>query len=472
MTTSIVWVAALALAACGGSGHDATVDAGTGGPQLAQVVVPVTPPTALDVLFVIDDSPSMADQQANLAAAFATFSEALQVLPGGMPDLHLGVVTTDLGTTGALDATPGPAIGTAGMGGCAANGKAGALRTGGAPITGAYLSDVAAAGGARTTNYPADKTLADMFALMAKAGDGGCGFEQPLEAMKQALLPTNAANQGFLRPSAALAVVFLTDEDDCSLAHASLIAADATALGALDSFRCTRFGVTCDTAGATPDAMNTVGAKDGCHPTSDPTYLTSATDYAAFLQGLKPDPARVAAAALMGTGTPFAVELKAVNGVPIPELAASCKYLDDLGMSHAAYPPARLAAFLGVLAKQGPTHGRAASICSQDLSSGLADASEAMVAAMGDPCFHVRLLDTDAAADGIQATCTVTADGGAAVPACSVDEPATNPPCYRIVNDGVSCGRSVELGSAKLELEGADQLTGSAHVTARCQIAP
>src|SRR6185295_11726692 len=51
----------------------------------------------LDLLFVIDNSRSMEREQTNLVRNFPRFMEALEKLPGGLPNLHVGVVTTDLG---------------------------------------------------------------------------------------------------------------------------------------------------------------------------------------------------------------------------------------------------------------------------------------------------------------------------------------------------------------------------------------
>src|SRR5690242_16667002 len=62
----------------------------------------------LDVLFVIDDSSGMDAWQNALVAAFPAFVDTLNQLPGGLPDLHLGVVTSDVGTMGADDSQPGP----------------------------------------------------------------------------------------------------------------------------------------------------------------------------------------------------------------------------------------------------------------------------------------------------------------------------------------------------------------------------
>src|SRR5205814_1265355 len=100
-------------------------------------------------------------------------------------------------------------------------------------------------------------------------------------------LANNPANSGFIRPSAYLAVVYIADEDDCSMAHSTLLGGDTTTLGPLQSFRCTRFGITCDTGGTTSDQMNTVGPKDACHSNESSAYLTKIADYVTFFKGLK-----------------------------------------------------------------------------------------------------------------------------------------------------------------------------------------
>ncbi|HNN97567.1 MAG TPA: hypothetical protein PKI03_35105, partial [Pseudomonadota bacterium] len=55
------------------------------------------------------------------------------------------------------------------------------------------------------------------FQCMALVGDGGCGMEAQLEGAKRALDGHRPDNNGFLRPGAALAVIFITDEEDCSV---------------------------------------------------------------------------------------------------------------------------------------------------------------------------------------------------------------------------------------------------------------
>lgn len=74
---------------------------------------------------------------------------------------------------------------------------------------------------------------------MATIGTGGCGWERQLEAVERALtvhaLP-GGENDGFLRDEALLAVVLMTDEDDCAVAD-SRIFGDDDSLGPL-GMRC------------------------------------------------------------------------------------------------------------------------------------------------------------------------------------------------------------------------------------------
>src|SRR5262245_9716114 len=52
----------------------------------------------VDILFVIDDSNGMAGAQLKLASAFPAFLRVLSEIEGGLPDVHIGVVSTDMGT--------------------------------------------------------------------------------------------------------------------------------------------------------------------------------------------------------------------------------------------------------------------------------------------------------------------------------------------------------------------------------------
>jgi hypothetical protein len=73
--------------------------------------------------------------------------------------------------------------------------------------------------------------FAQEFRCVAVTGLGGCGFEQQLEAVLKAVTPSTSAitffdgtrghgdveNAGFVRRDSVLAIVLLTDEEDCSI---------------------------------------------------------------------------------------------------------------------------------------------------------------------------------------------------------------------------------------------------------------
>jgi hypothetical protein len=62
-------------------------------------------------------------------------------------------------------------------------------------------------------------SLAEALACLAPQGIDGCGFEQPLTSMEKALIRSETqsdASYGFHRETAALVVVLLSEEEDCS----------------------------------------------------------------------------------------------------------------------------------------------------------------------------------------------------------------------------------------------------------------
>jgi hypothetical protein len=431
------------------------------------VELPVTPNRDLDLLFVIDDSPSMLDKQNNLAANFTSFLDRLQALPGGLPNLHVGVVTTDMGTKASGSPTPGPAIGQVGQGGCSGTGKGGVLQKGMAQLTGTsnFLIDIDASGGVRTRNYTG--LLADTFSLMAKQGAVGCGFEQPLAAMRAAL-DSNPSNIGFLRPQAVLGVVFLTDEDDCSAKNTVLFGPEGPLLGALQSFRCTRFGVTCTDGGQTSEEMNTVGAKTGCgaNPASD--ILDDVAPYRDFLRGLKSDPQRIVVTGLFGPPEPFAVELRAPpgGGAPLPSLTHSCVYTGTTGQE-VADPGARLQALLDGF----PDRSAFTSICQRDLSAGLGQFGLLFQRAIGTPCVGVPLQDVKPKTDGLQTDCLVEDLVGASaieIPSCDAKPSAR--PCWGLETDPTGCAGG--FAGLKLVVQRSTAPDPATVTRMRCVVAP
>lgn len=334
--------------------NDAAVDAGPA--EVAE--------RQLDLLFVIDNGPSMLDKQTSLLNNLPNFINVLQTMQGGLPNIHIGVITPDLGTRGALDSTPGPTIGS-GPGSCADNGQAGQMRTH-ASVDGHFIVDVALTDGTHRRNYTG--TLASAFSYLASVGTQGCGFEQPLEAAKLALSPQTTTNAGFMRPDAKLVIIIIDDEDDCSAAHTTLFGSDTTTLGPLQSFRCNRFGHVCSTGGTDSNQMNQVGTKDGCTSNESSTYLTHVADYVGFFRGLKTDPTNVMIGVVAAPTTPYTVELRTPpgGGTAVPAIAHSCTYSGASG-PEVGDPAVRLAELLNGF----PNRAAFTTICQQDYSAPL-----------------------------------------------------------------------------------------------------
>jgi hypothetical protein len=459
------WLATLCLAACGGGGGAHADDVagddmpGDDQPSDGRVVVAESNyivNRSLDLLLVIDDSPSMIDKQGSFADSLPELINILNTLPGGFPDIHIGVVSTDLGTKAAADPAPGPTVGS-GPGACSGSGKGGNLQLNGATVQGAFVSDIKQIDGTRTKNYTGD--LASTLSTMVKLGANGCGFEQPLAAM-HAALANNATNAGFLRPDANLAVLVLSDEDDCSVEHAALFGPPGTTLGDLMSFRCTRFGVTCSSAGESADSMNTVGSKSGCAPATDASYVSRVSTYVDFLKGVKAaGDKQISVSILAGPTTPFSVELRTAPGTSMnePALAHSCAYQGAMG-TEVADPAVRLAAFAKSFANNS-----VGSVCG-DLADSLVAAGRTIKFLVGTTCIDEPLAGTAPAYDCIVEDLTA-AGVATTLPNCS----AGAKPCWKIESDLVNCPTDEHL-SVKIDRD--DVPAPGASFRARCTVAP
>ena len=131
-----------------------------------------TPPQA-DILFIVDTSCSMTEEQSALSSNFRTLLDHVQ---NQGVDFHIAVTTTDVDAGGERGAFTGPII------------------------------------------TPSTPDPDGDFASAVLQGTNGSPIEQGLEAARLALsqpqLSTN--NAGFLRSDASLTIIFLSDEDDQS----------------------------------------------------------------------------------------------------------------------------------------------------------------------------------------------------------------------------------------------------------------
>ncbi len=219
-------------------------------------------PVGVDLLMVVDNSNSMTEEQSNLAAGLPLLVERLvdppdedgDLEPDWLPvdDLRIGVVTTDMGTGGFNVPT------------CALPdfGDDGVLLTRGNTSIGGCLPTYPQFLSYDPRSGMSPSQFAAEASCVTTVGVAGCGFEQPLEAALKALSPDRAtgatgpgytppaffratsghalgANAGFVRDDSLLAVVVVTDEEDCSAADPALFDPASPVYGATDlNLRC------------------------------------------------------------------------------------------------------------------------------------------------------------------------------------------------------------------------------------------
>jgi hypothetical protein len=201
-----------------------SADAGDDSDALIGVYqVSIAPARQLDLVFMIDNSPSMAPKQQKLITQFPRLIEALKdPKDGSLPDLRIAIIDSDLGTGGAYPAgSCGPK--TLSDGTVSNYGDLGRFQMINATACGVtsanslFLEYKAGA----PVNFVGD--MSAVFACLAgNLGTLGCGEEHSLQAFEFALAAKGIGNEAqqaaFLRPSAYLGLIFLTDEDDCSAA--------------------------------------------------------------------------------------------------------------------------------------------------------------------------------------------------------------------------------------------------------------
>lgn len=152
----------------------------------------------MDIVFIIDDSASMQEEQDNLTGNFPVFAQVLEeyrTASGQALDFHVAVTTTGRDLRYRLELSPFP---------IEEQGDNGAFRQ--------------SCGMSRPWIERNDGNLDTAFPCVARVGTNGPSYEMPLLAMEWALHErvSDGANDGFLREDALLAVIVLTDEDDCS----------------------------------------------------------------------------------------------------------------------------------------------------------------------------------------------------------------------------------------------------------------
>ena len=249
-----------------GTNSDITGDTSSGSPEDTNPTGTCREWTGVDILVVIDNSSSMAEEQQILSSSIYTLINNLTHSPqadwpfSAVTDIRFGVTTTDLGLqfgesrsiaptsvdscrvlrgddgqllpirpeitvinveSGQIDCTENhhcPAEFTCINGSCIAPGS----------IPTVNCSPTLADGLATTETSSPNDALATQAACLVQQGTYGCGVEQQLEASVRSL----ETNPHFLSKDHALAVIIVTDEEDCSIRDQSLFSTEEWTSGA------------------------------------------------------------------------------------------------------------------------------------------------------------------------------------------------------------------------------------------------
>ncbi len=261
----------------------------------------------VDILFMIDNSPSMSPKQSALANAIPGFIQAIDATGA---DYHVGITTSDVGSWAQAGS------GWSNLGSCDTfAGDDGTLQTTACtnrmftnpmaptecmtlcpdpsylPTDGSgFISKVNGVNNIKSTDPMAPQKA---FQCMAMVGDQGCGIEGQLEGAKRALDKHNPANANFLRNDSVLSVIFITDEDDCSVSPSGRPDNDPNTMDCSTpdpnapyscynpDYRCIAQDIECN------EPLNQQGNKTGCQERAS-SYLNPVGTYVNFFGSLRP----------------------------------------------------------------------------------------------------------------------------------------------------------------------------------------
>jgi hypothetical protein len=401
--------------------------------------LPATANRDVDILMMIDNSRSMLPLQQKLLASFPVFTQTLASLPGGVPNLHLAVVSSDMGAGrntiqlcnndhGIFQSVP--------RGACAAtNLQAGQT----------FISNVNG-----VANYTG--AIEDVFTCIAALGQDGCGFEGQLGSVVRALgadgVAPPAQNAGFLRQNAYLAIVLFTNEDDCSVtADSDLFNAGSQLvsdpLGPLASFRCNEFGHLCGTPPA-PPARTMAADYQECVPAEEMGLLIPVHTIAEQIKSLKPDPSKILVAAIAGLPTPYHVSLAPALIAQDPQMWPQIDHSCMENSAEFADPGVRLASFVNAFG----TNGLFLTTCAPSFAPALQQIAENIGALVAPGCLQAPFAHDSIGRPICSVTQqTTTASGTTSsktIPSCDATE--SNKPCWELTAGDPQCTGGLRFG--------------------------
>jgi hypothetical protein len=374
--------------------------------------VPLAPNRKVDVLFMVDNSLSMKEEQDNLARNFPAFIDELRQIKGGLPDVHIGVVTSDLGAGPSADS------------GCAVGGQGGRFQgwdKGCGLDPGQHF--IVASEGEKTRNYQGD--LARVFGCMAQVGTSGCGYEHQIASTLRALtLPENA---GFLRDDAFLQIILISDEDDCSAPPDSPLFTMSFP-DEEPSYRCARAGHLCQ--GRAPGEMDLDVPLDQCQPSEHGGLIDVAT-FIDQVRALKTTPDRILVSGIFGWPTSGGGQYRVGR--------TEHGHWDYLPACQSANGEATAALRMKQFVDAFGANGTAESICAGDFRPALQKIADRLKDVFHlDPCVPAAAIDSDPA-PGLQPDCVVNevvseAEGARETTLPRCDETGARP-CWRVEQD-------------------------------------
>jgi hypothetical protein len=300
--------------------------------------------------------------------------------------------------------------------------------------------------------------------LASNLGTRGCGYQHQLQAFEFALVARGIGNEQqqaeFLRPDANLALIFITDEDDCSAApNEGLFAARDDLRGESASLRCATRGHACGGKNLTdaPPGYPTLASythpfsdcsaradtcpnlTDGDSEGTDTSVPTSCAPFknvrhlAGELKALKADPEhQLLVAGIFGwplSDADLATAEYKIAPLPNPNPADPqhptvfdywpvCYEPDHVPSAGSADPATGFDATAAGWAAMGGlreaafldefgANGLKFSICQRDLADTMTTIGNRLAGMFGNACFDVGLVDVEPAMAGVQPNCSV-----------------------------------------------------------------
>jgi hypothetical protein len=459
--------------------------------QETDAQITIVPMRHLDLIFMVDNSPSMKPKQDKMKEQFPTLIEALRDRDdGSLPDLRIAILDSDVGA-GYSNA----------CGGTVNQGDMGKFQMRDAADCGVNAD-------ARWLEYTKGKAvnftgeLSQVFGRLASnVGVKGCGLEHQLGVFEWAFHPdVNPSQWDFLRPEAFLGIVLLTDEDDCT-APPDTSMYNTRVLAESYSLRCATRGHQCDnTQLGFPQTGAVSVPYAACHARTDESCdngkvdtsaattcnpLTSISELANAVKQLKSDETTAAekifVAAIYGipraddTNCPvYKIDLvpDPTTGVPAgskvwdywpicydPAYPPSGSGFDETAAAHGAMGGLRIDAFLNEFPAK---KRRAYSICESSFGPAMQGIGDALANMMGNLCVPFKLMDMSDK-DGLQADCRVAyriphtekdqngkekivwEEKAESLPACDATR---TPDCWEVIH-GNDNGTDAEKSAAK-----------------------